>query len=294
MLRVAVTGANGFVGGALCAILLTQPNMQLIQLTRKPANNNELALNINTTSDADLAAALKNYDCLIHLAARAHTKKATIADFQRDNLELSKRLANISARANITQFIYVSSIKALGNTTKATAPFSHSSTPVPEDAYGKSKLASEILIKEILAESATALTIVRPPLVWGQNCKGNLRTLINIIEKGIPLPFAGIKNSRDIISLENLCDFLTHIILHPNALNASFLISDEKKRNTSDIIQLLENYTTQKAKLIKMPHFLFNVLRFHPSINAMISSICDNLEIDISHTKKMLNWTPKN
>ena len=293
MLKVVVTGANGFVGKQLCALLLATPNLKLTQVTRQ--HNNPIdTINSDALSDKEMIEELSGYDCLIHLAARAHTKNSTECDFQRDNIELSKRLARIATSAKIKHFIFLSSIKVLGNSTELHAPFNNTSTPCPADTYGQSKWESELAIKKQLEGSATALIIVRPPLIWGANCKGNLHTLITVINKGIPIPFAKINNSRDIISLDNLCDFLLHIILHPKAENATFLVSDEKKRNVSDIIHLLESYTSKKAKLIKIPHLIFKVLKLHPRFSAKVSSFYDNLEVDITDTKNALNWAPKN
>lgn len=294
MLKVAVTGANGFVGKQLCSMLSASPKFKVTQLVRRYEGTNPNIIDIELMSDADLITQLSEHDCLMHLAARAHTKKATKNDFQRDNLELSVRLASVAVNANIKQFIYLSSIKVLGNTTKPDHSFNNNSEPNPTDMYGQSKLQSEIAIRDLLNNSSTALTIVRPPLVWGPECKGNLNTLITLINKGIPLPFAGIENSRDIVSISNLCDFLRHIILHPEAANKPFVVSDEKKRTTKDIIHLLEAYSITKARLIRCPDIFFVLLKLLPRFNTMVSSFYDNLEVDITETKHLLDWTPKN
>ncbi len=291
MLKVAVTGATGFIGKELCARLSVLENIQLAQFSRSSAPN---FINLNQITDEDLIKQLSGYDCLIHLAARAHTKNASQADFQRDNIELSARLANVAVKANIKQFVYLSSIKVLGNQTEPDNPFDHNSKPLPTDIYGQSKLESEIVIAESLNSSATALTIVRPPLVWGPNCKGNLQTLIKLINRGIPIPVAGITNRRDILSLDNLCDFLQHLVFYPNGANATFLVSDGKVRSTSEIVHLLEHFTKKRAMLIRIPNFIFVLLNLYPGFRKKISSFCGNLEVDSSETLRATSWKPKN
>lgn len=294
MLKVAVTGASGFIGKELCARLSITSDIQLTQITRRNSVDSLNHINLEHITDCDLIKYLAEYDCLIHLAARAHTKNATKDDFKRDNTELSERIANIAVRANIKHFIYLSSIKVLGNNTEPDVQFTHNSKPCPSDIYGQSKWESEIVITNSLKNSPTVLTIVRPPLVWGPNCKGNLKTLINLINKGIPIPVAGIKNRRDIVSLDNLCDFIKHLITHSNTVNNTFLVSDGKARSTEDIVHLLETFTLKKAKLIHIPNLIFTLLKLYPRFGDKISSFCGNLEVDITETQRQLNWAPKN
>jgi UDP-glucose 4-epimerase len=292
MLTIAISGANGFVGQKLSKILLADSSNNLIKIGR---NNNEGYKNfvdIETSQTKDISRQLAHVDCLIHLAARAHTKNATLIDFQRDNIDLSRKLATIAADANIKQFIYLSSIKVHGNTTEYGKPFKATDQPKPVDLYGKSKLESEILIKGILHGTNSSYTIIRSPLVWGDKCKGNLKTLINLIDRGVPIPFGAIRNRRDIISIENLCDFIIHTILHPNAVNQIFLVSDGKTRSTKEIITLLEAFAEKKAFFANTPNMLFEALKFFPVFKPKIESFFDNLEIDINETKRILSWTP--
>jgi nucleoside-diphosphate-sugar epimerase len=294
MLKVAVTGASGFIGKELCARLSITSDVQLTQIDRRNSVNSLDHINLEQVADSDLIKYLSKYDCLIHLAARAHTKNATIDDFKRDNTELSERIANVAVRANIKHFIYLSSIKVLGDNTEPGVQFTHNSKPCPSDIYGQSKWASEIVIANSLKNSPTVLTIVRPPLVWGPNCKGNLKTLINLINKGIPIPVAGIKNRRDIVSLDNLCNFIKHLITHHNTVNSTFLVSDGKARSTEDIVHLLERFAFKEAKLIRIPNFTFTLLKLYPRFRNKISSFCGNLEVDITETQRQLDWTPNN
>lgn len=293
MLNIAISGSNGFVGKELSQRLLLNEQINLFKVGRSNPDNYKQFIHLETESTDEICTKLSSFDCFIHLAARAHTKNATAEDFQRDNIDLSKKLAAIAARANIKQFIYLSSIKVLGNTSRPGAPFKITDTPSPADLYGESKLASELAIAEAFHRTQTSLTIIRPPLVWGEACKGNLGLLAKMIEKKIPIPFGAIKNKRDIISLENLCDVISLAIAVDSRENRTLLVSDGKARSTKEIIQLLERFTTEKAILVNVPASVFAALKLVPFFSAKIERFLDNLEIDISETKKILNWTPK-
>ena len=293
MLRVAITGATGFVGQALCNLLNETSTIKLTFLGRHNPQQHPDFINIETDS-SNIAQHLQGYDCIIHLAARAHTHGSSKTDFERDNIELTQKLVAISLKAKITQFIYLSSIKVLGNTTQSGTPFRVDDTPVPEDDYGRSKWECEKLLISKLSDTSTAYTIIRPPLVWGKNVKGNLKTLIKLINKGIPLPFGSIHNRRDIVSLTNLTHFIKHTMLNPKSFNDIFLVSDGKSLSTQEIIHLLENFSTKEARIIRCPMFVFSIVKFIPTLKARIESFSDNLEVDISSTSKKLDWMPLN
>jgi UDP-glucose 4-epimerase len=292
MLRVAITGATGFVGQPLYNLLKDVKNIQIAVLGRRNPHNHLHFINIETEHPANIAQQLHNYDCIIHLAARAHTHRSNKIDFDRDNIELTKKLVQLAVDANITQFIYLSSIKVLGNSTEPGRPFHADDFPRPEDEYGKSKWECEKLLISGLSNSPTAYTIIRPPLVWGEHVKGNLKTLITLINKGVPLPFGNIDNRRDIVSLKNLTHFIKHIILNQKAFNGTFLVSDGKPLSTKKIIYLLENFTNKKAKVISFPTFAFTIAKLIPSLKIKIASFSENLEVDISSTSKKLDWIP--
>ena len=292
MLKVAVTGANGFIGTQLCQVLLARPDLHLVKMGRINHDHYPHFVEIGTSNTEQTIRQLRDFDCIIHLAARAHTHGSSAQDFQRDNVTLSATLAVLARNADIKQFIYLSSIKVFGNTTKPGLPFSIADTPQPEDLYGQSKLASENAIKEIFRNSDTALTIVRPPLVWGPGCKGNLKALIKVINRGVPIPFGAINNRRDVISLSNLCDFLSQMIANPDAVNKTFLVSDGIARSSKQIVQLLEPYSQRQAVFVKMPDAVFKFLKKMPIINKIVASFFDNLEIDITETLSSTRWKP--
>lgn len=290
-MRIAVTGANGFIGQSLCPFLRQQLSANLITLTRNPSVISDTQLGFSATDD-ELIAKLRNTDCLIHLAARAHTNNSTEEDFERDNIALSTRIARLCVAANIPRLIYLSSIKVNGNSTNGRAPFSADELPQPEDVYGKSKLASEQALKKHLANTKTELVIIRPPLVYGDNNKGNLQSLEKLIHSGIPLPFGALNNQRDLVSIDNLCELIAITITHPNAANEIFLVSDGIARSIKQIVQLLATRKGKHAKFFNVPSEIFSLLKkIKPQINERLTG---DLQVDINKTRSLLGWIPHN
>ena len=290
-MRIAVTGANGFVGRALCPFLEKHLGAELITLTRTPTQSNNQEVSFSAT-DQELIQALKGVDCLIHLAARAHTQNSTVTDFERDNQTLTARILNLCVIAKIPRVIYLSSIKVNGNSTSGRMPYTADDVPQPEDIYGQSKLDCENLLKQQLTHTEIQWVIIRPPLVYGDNNKGNLHTLETLIGKHMPLPFGKLDNRRDLISIENLCNLIALCISHPNAANNIFLASDDISRSTRDIIQLLANRKKIPVRFFNLPNWVFTLIK--PCAPQIIERLTGNLQVDITKTKSLLGWNPDN
>jgi len=289
-MRIAVTGATGFVGRQLCPYLQHHLGAEIVAISRTNASNNPMDLSF-TQTDEQLATRLSGrIDCLIHLAAKAHNHKASATDFARDNVVLSERVARLCISSNIPRMILLSSIKVNGESTAHRPPYSAADIPAPEDNYGRSKLASEQVVQKIFQNSTTEWVIVRPPLIYGENNKGNLQSLLKLMCKGIPLPFNNIHNRRDLVSIENLCSVISLAITHPQAAGEIFLVSDGVARNTKEIAQLIAERAGLNPYFFATPQWLLKLLAYvKPQI---IKRLTEDLAIDITKTQALLGWKP--
>jgi UDP-glucose 4-epimerase len=297
-MRIAITGSNGFIGSHLQPYLTQHLQADIISITRTsktPLQHNNLSFSL---TDNELTTQLrKNTNCMIHLAARAHTNRSSNEDFQRDNVVLSQRVGKLCVAAEIPRLIYISSVKVNGNMTHK-KPFSADEAPSPTDAYGQSKWDAERHLQKMTAGTKTQLIIIRPPLVYTNNVyggdnKGNIKILEIWVKNGIPLPFSGINNRRDLVSIENLCSLISTVAVHPSAPNHIFLVSDGISRSTQDIVQLVSKNSRLKAKFFTVPNWLFLSLKKISPLRNKIESLMGNLEVDISKTQSMLGWSPK-
>jgi nucleoside-diphosphate-sugar epimerase len=288
-MKVAITGANGFIGRELTQ-KLTQEDYQVITLTRQPLpldkTDNLLIANYATP---DFDTKLQGVDCIIHLAAKTHSGTKSTAknlhEYRQTNLINSISLAKAAIRIKTKRFIYLSSIKVNGEETKE-QPYSVHDIPQPQDAYGISKWETEQALQDLFKDTNVELTIVRPPLVWSRdNLKGNLKLLKKWSDLGLPLPLKGINNKRDLISIDNLCSFLSLCIKHPNASGQTFLVSDGFSRNSLDIALL-----AGPCKTISLPYWFLKVMT-HTGIG---KKLFGNLQIDITHTITTTGWRPTN
>ena len=143
------------------------------------------------------------------------------------HLTLSQNLAKAAFQQNAKRFIYISSAKVFAQHSKDKA-FDARSTPTPEDPYGKAKWQTEQWLQSFCKQHNIELIILRPGLIYDLHAKGNIARLQRLIHSGLPLPFASLKNRRDMISLANFCDLIEHCVSCPVPDNNVCIAADDK------------------------------------------------------------------
>jgi nucleoside-diphosphate-sugar epimerase len=278
---ILITGATGFVGQHL-VVFLKQFYSKVIGTTRQ--KNTKFITVDAVTNWVDV---LKEVDCVIHLANRAHVMKDKNPErFHQVNVVDFERLLSACEKTKVKQFIYLSSIKVNGEETKR-KPFLYNDKVNPIDVYAYSKYQAENLLKKHKLD----WTIIRPPLIYGKGVKGNFASMIKLIKSSIPLPLKGINNKRSLLNVKNLCDVIAKCLQNPNAKNQIFLVSDDCDVSTPELIQKIAKKEHQKVTLFKLPFFGF-IMRLLGKKKQYVR-LNQSLQLDIEHTKQQLNWSPK-
>ena len=223
-MRVAVTGASGFIGSALVPALRARRHE--VRVVVRDALNS-----------ADSFAGI---EVVVHLANLAHGK-ATASQLQEVNVEGTRRLARLSAATGARRMIYLSSIKALG-----------------EDRYGRSKRAAETALRDI-GGRGLEIVVLRPPLVYGPGVKANFLALLRAIDRGWPLPFASIANRRSLLYVGNLCDAIERSLARPEAAGRTWPLSDGAPISTPALCRAIGSALGKPARLVPFPPALLPV-----------------------------------
>lgn len=294
MLKILVTGYSGFVGNVLASQL--KGGYQLNLLGRKPSNLGCVYTH-SIDSQSSYSDALSNVDVVVHCAARVHIMNDIARDplneFRGVNTLGTLNLAKQAAQAGVKRFIFLSTIKVNGESTTGKTPFTASDKAVPQDSYGISKSEAEQQLLELGEQTGMEIVIIRPPLVYGEGVKANFASLMSFVDKGLPLPFRSIKgNKRSLVSVYNLVDLIKVCIEHPKAANHVFLASDDYDLSTAEMVALMAKVQNKKNRALPMPVWCFKLAGKLFNKNDVIDRLTGSLQLDISHTKNTLNWSP--
>lgn len=134
------------------------------------------------------------------------------------------------------------------------------------------------------------IVILRPPLIYGPGVKANFFKLVQAIDKGLPLPLGGIKNSRSLIGLSNFVDLIIHCIDAPRAAGMTFLVSDGEDLSTPELIRRIAKSLNKKAKLLSVPPFLMKFVGLCTGKSAQVQRLSSSLQLDSSKLQDVLNW----
>ncbi|MFA6020124.1 MAG: NAD-dependent epimerase/dehydratase family protein [Rhodospirillales bacterium] len=291
---VLVTGANGFVGQALCRHLGKQGWRVLAALRpgRPAPPDCESRPAPDLEPDADWGPALDGATHVVHAAARVHQmgESGELAEkaHQRANYRGTLALAEQAAAAGVKRFVFLSTAKVMGEHNPPGHPFSDADAPAPEDAYARAKRAAEL---SLLALPGLDCAILRPPLVYGPGAGANLGSLMRLILKAIPLPFGLVANRRSLIGLSNLAAGVESLLNHPDATSKVFLIKDLDV-STGELIQLLAKALGRPARLVPVPVPLLKLGAALTGKQDMAERILGSLEIDDSALRRGLGWQP--
>lgn len=297
MSALLVTGANGFVGSAVCRHALAAG--QVVRgAVRTPGSIGSHAVTVGAMDGhTDWTEALRGCRAVVHTAARVHVMNESsanpLSEFRRVNVEGTLNLARQAAAAGAQRFVFVSSVKVNGEGTEPGHAYVASDAPAPQDAYGLSKAEAEQGLRRIASDTGLEVVVVRPPLVYGPGVKANFRSLMLAVARGLPLPLGSVTgNRRSLVGLDNLADLLLTCVERPAAAGQTFLVSDGDDLSTADLLRRMGHALNRPARLLPCPPSLLQMGAAVVGKAAIAQRLLGNLQVDIAHTRATLGWTP--
>ncbi len=269
-MKIIVTGSSGFIGSYALPKLQQYFKVETVSLR-------EITID---------SIGFKDTNAILHLAGKAHQmKKINSDEYFRVNHRLTLRLANKAKTEGVSHFIFISSVKVFGDI--ANVLLNENSICMPSDPYGESKLAAEKGLLELVDKDFT-VSIIRPPLVYGPNVKGNLEVLTKLIHKLPMLPFGNIQNERSMVFVGNLTALIIKIFQNPT--NGIFIAGDANRNSTSNLVETMMKHMGVNKPNITLPKSLLMVIKYlKPSI---YTRLFESYIIDNSSTNKKLSFIP--
>ena len=243
--KVLITGVGSYIG------------QSFIQYAKKYYPDNFEIEELDMTDAAWRDKDFSEYDVVYHVAGIAHADVGNVSEeikskYYEVNTGLAVEAAEKAKREGVKTFIFMSSMIVYGDS----APYGQrkviDETTVPEPAnfYGDSKLQADVSVRE-LANDTYKVIVLRPPMIYGKDSKGNYRTLAKLAKK-LPI-FPDVDNERSMLYIENLCELLCQImLLKPYHGNSVVLLPQNGEwTKTSDMVKMIAKASGKKIVELK-------------------------------------------
>lgn len=228
MKKVLITGANSYVG----------TSFEQYMLSRKSGYEIDT---VDVTKDDWKQMSFSGYDVVFHVAGIVHRKESqeNAELYYKVNRDLTVALAEKAKAEGVRHFVFMSSMSVYGMDSGVITP---ATAPVPTTHYGKSKLQAEEALAQLENENFR-VAVLRPPMIYGKNCRGNFQLLLKLVQKSPVFP--AVKNQRSMISMENLCSFVEMIMESGEA--GVFFPQNREYVNTTEMARLMAQTLGRKV-----------------------------------------------
>jgi nucleoside-diphosphate-sugar epimerase len=247
-----------------------------------------------------VAAALRGVEGVIHLAARVHqpARPGDEASFRAVNVEGTRLLLEEALAAGVRDFVFASSVKAVGE--RSDSPWDETTPPAPVDPYGKTKLECEALVRSLGERARIHGPVLRLPLVYGPGMKGNALRLFRLVDRGWPLPLGSADNRRSLLFTGNLVAALLATLESP-AGSDTFFVTDGEAPSTPELVTAIARALGRPARLWPFPIALLRALGRagdlaaratpFPLTTEAVDRLVGSLEVDDSRLVRSTGFT---
>ena len=239
MKRILITGANSYIGVSFENHLKKWPEKYCVDT-------------VDMQDQSWKTYDFSGYDAVYHVAGIAHSDSGKISEeraklYYAVNTDLAVETAQKAKAEGVKQFIYMSSAIVYGNSASIVKEknITRETRPEPANCYGDSKLQAEFGLLP-LRDNSFKVVILRPPMVYGRNSKGNYPILSKLAQK-LPV-FPVVKNQRSMLYIENLVEFVRLMI--DNEETGIFWPQNEEYTNTSELVSMIAAAHGKKVLLI--------------------------------------------
>lgn len=256
-MKILITGLNSYIG----------KNLKIWILQKNPDFFVDL---ISVRDTLPTVEKLSNYDVVIHLAAIVHqVNKKSKNEYYKVNTELTEKLAILSKKALVSQFIFFSTMSVYGasDKMKEKSIIDKNTACNPKTLYGKSKYLAEQKLNKLKGNDFL-ICIVRPPMVYGENCNGNYAKLSKLAKYISVFPL--VENERSMININSLSELVRIVII--KKIDGIITPQDLNYSNTSDLVLSLRKKIGKKIYLSKFLGFLISNINI-----SLFSKIFGNL-----------------
>ncbi len=244
---VLITGATGFIGRHLVARLLEAgASVRVVVREARVRDAARLWQGVKLTQvvadlmNQDLPGHIcDQVDTVFHLAGYAHaedTNDPRVANVHwQITVEGTRMLLAQAAHSGVGRFVFVSSVKAMGE--GGDGVIDETSSSIPITAYGKAKHAAEEIVLAAGPAHGMHVCVLRLPLVYGPGGRGNLSRMISAIDRGRFPPISDTGNRRSMVHVDDVVQALLLAAEKPEACGKTYIVIDGQAYSTRQIYE---------------------------------------------------------
>jgi nucleoside-diphosphate-sugar epimerase len=290
--NILLTGRSGFLGNYIYNSLIFE-NYDVDTLGRSNINQYQIDL-----TKKILHFSNNKYDLVIHAAGLAHIETKTIEEknqFYDINVEGTKNLLEGLSNSNIPKhFIFISSVSVYGLLSGVL--INENAPLLAEDAYGRSKIESENLVKKWCINNGVLYTILRLPLLVGKNPPGNLGSMIDGLKKGYYFHIGGGNAKKSMVLASDVAKFIIKAAEKGGTYNLTDGVNPSFKELSEHLLIQLQN-----RKIYNFPIWVASILskigdligNSFPINSKKLYKITSTLTFDDSKARIAFGWEPK-
>jgi nucleoside-diphosphate-sugar epimerase len=304
MTYIAITGANGFVGGHLCARLSAEGFFIKALVRSAPGDLEKLSNASIIKSDMehilDTKGFFKGCSMVIHCAAKVHEMGKTgapqLEEYRKENTTNTVALARKCLKEGVRTFIFFSTVKVFGDAPGIAKVLTEDDEPRPSDPYGISKYEAEQGLRDLFKSQHNArCVIVRLPMVYGPGNKGNMRTLLKAASRRVPLPLKGATGKRSMIYVKNIGDAVCKILESGSPADGFelYTLTDSVDYTTRDLYSILYSEINKKSGVFFIPPILLKTIaHLFPGGKSVIARLFDEYRFSCDKFMQTYSWKP--
>jgi nucleoside-diphosphate-sugar epimerase len=285
--KVIVFGASGYIGRALVHGFLNK-GFTVIAVSRSSVDMKHPNLRVVTINFSDFKLAeYGDVHTIIYCAGIAHNK------YKDENLQL----ANVDLPGNVAKkcvnrvkkFIFISTVNVLD--IGAGHPLNAKSEANPVGINARSKYDAECALRAIFDNSSTALTLVRCPMIYGNEAPGNFTLLVRLA--CYPLPFKENQTIRSMLHIENLVDLIFSLVSFEERPPLIFMPADSNPLKFNELLQTLSTHQGKKSSLFHINRNIIVSILKTVGLKNINQLFYNNLILDSQVYDRTFIWTAK-
>lgn len=288
-MRILLTGSNGFFGKCIHRKLSL-----LYSVTTLSRNNSDLLCDlVNNIPN------LSNFDIVIHAAGKAHSVPKNDLEYDAFFDVNDKGTQNLLYGIELSgalpkSFIFISSIAVYG--VDQGINIDEKAPLLAKDPYGMSKIQAEQIVLDWCQKNNVICTILRLPLIVGENPPGNLGAMIKGINKGYYFNIAGGLARKSMVLAEDVAN----IIINASEKGGVYNLTDGFHPNFYELSNAIAK-ENRKSRPFNMPFIIAKSISLFgdvvgvkfPLNSNKLKKITSDLTFDDSKAREVLGWNPK-